>query len=263
MQPLRALIATLCLLCISAPAFAVLPPALTSLQSRGAVVGKSFPAPDGLTGWVVQIQGHTIVLYSTPGGRYLLSGALVDQGGNNLTEQYSDTYIEQPAANKLAIQLASDPLLVDEGDKHAPELYAYIDANCIYCNKLWTELRPYVQSGKLQVHWVVLAFLKDSSMAKGAAILAAPDRLAALTQDETKFDTQQEEGGVAPLDKIPPAITTAMNAHAAQMAESGSQGTPLLLYRKGTTWALMDGMPRDFQTFLNSVNPSIPPTPAR
>ncbi len=210
---------------------------------------------------MVQIQGRSLIVYTTPSGQYALSGALVDKGGNNLTEQYGNTYIEQPAANKLIGQLASDPTLVDEGDAHAPDLYAYADANCIYCNKLWTELRPYVQSGKVHVHWVMVAFLKDSSPGRGAAILASPDRLAALTLDESKFDKDHEEGGIPASDKIPAAISAALQAHAAEMAAAGSNGTPLLLYRKGSTWTLSDGMPRDFQTFMSTVNPSVAPTP--
>jgi thiol:disulfide interchange protein DsbG len=247
---------------LSAPVFAALPPALEGLQKQGGVIGQSFPAPDGLTGWVVQIQGRSLILYTTPSGNYVLSGALVDQGGKNLTEQYGDTYIEQPAANKLIGQLAKDPTLIDEGDPHAPDLYAYADANCSFCNKLWTELRPYVQSGKVRVHWVMLAFLKETSPGRGAAILAAPDRLAALNTDESKFDKDHEEGGIPPLDPIPVAVGAALQAHDAEMAEAGSQGTPLLLYRKGNTWTLSEGMPRDFQTFMSTVNPSIPPTPS-
>jgi thiol:disulfide interchange protein DsbG len=262
MRSLRALALLACLLGLSAPVFADIPPALASLQAQGGVIGHSFPAPDGLTGWVVQIQGRSLILYTTPSGAYVLSGPLVDKGGNNLTEQYSNTYIEQPAANKLFAQLANDPMLIDEGNPHAPEMYAYVDANCIYCNKLWTEVRPYVQSGKIRMHWVILAFLKDSSPGRGAAILAAPDRLAALMLDETQFDKEHEEGGIPPLTPIPPTVVGALNAHSAELAEAGSQGTPLILYRKGSTWTLSDGMPRDFQAFLNTVNPSIPPTAA-
>jgi thiol:disulfide interchange protein DsbG len=255
---LVSLLAALPLATLAAP----LPPALTLVQKQGGTVGRSFAAPDGLTGWVVTFPDRSLVVYTTVSGDYLISGLLVNQGGANLTEQYSDTYIEQPAANKLASMLAGDPTLVDEGDPHAPEIYAYIDANCSFCNKLWTGVRPYVQSGKLRVHWVVLAFLKESSPARGAAILAAPDRLAALTQDESKFDKQHEEGGIAPLQTIPPAIENALATHTAEMTEAGSQGTPLLLYRKGSVWTLSDGMPRDLPAFLNMVNPSIPLTPA-
>lgn len=260
---MRSLRIAVLLLGMSLPiAASALPAALLSLQKQGAVIGQRFPAPDGLTGWVVKIQGRNVIVYTTASGEHALSGALVDKAGDNLTEQYADTYIEQPAANKLATMLAGDPMLVDEGAPNAPELYAYADANCIFCNRLWTEIRPYVQSGKVRVHWVMVAFLKDTSPGRGAAIMAAPDRLAALTQDESKFDTQHEQGGIPPLDPVPPALVGALKAHAAEMAEAGAQGTPLLLYRKGSNWILSDGMPRDIQTFLNMVNPSIPPTPA-
>lgn len=238
---------------------AALPPSLQTLQGRGGVVGQSFPGPDGLTGWVVKIEGHSLIVYTTPSGNYALSGILIDRTGLNLTQQYIDQYIGAPEATKLAEGLAKDPSVIGEGDPKAPLVYVYADANCIYCNRFWNETRGYVKSGKLQLRWVLLGFLKGTSPGRAAAILAAPDRLAALAQDEDNFDTRNEEGGIAPLDHIPTSLHDVLAAHLAQMGEAGSDGTPLLIYQRGGQWTLSEGLPPDMAKFVGTLQQ--PPGP--
>jgi thiol:disulfide interchange protein DsbG len=248
---LALLLASLPLAVLAAP----LPPALVLVQKQGGTVGQSFAAPDGLTGWVVTFPDRSLIVYTTVSGNYLISGLVVDQGGRNLTAQYQDRYFPKPDVSALAATLATDPTLVDEGSPKAPPLYVFADANCFYCNKLWSELRPFVTAGKVRVHWAMLAFLKPSSQGRAAAIVAAQDKTAALFTDESKFDRANEEGGIPPLDPIPPDIAAVLTRHAAQMAAAGGDGTPLLLYRNGGKWQSADGMPTDLQAFVAALQP--------
>lgn len=248
-QVLVSLLAALPLAALAAP----LPPALMLVQKQGGTVGQSFAAPDGLTGWVVTFPDRSLIIYTTVSGNYLISGQVVDQSGKDLTSQYQDRYFPKPDVSKLAAMLAADPTLVDEGSPKAPPLYVFADANCIYCNKLWNELRPYVTAGKVRVHWAMLAFLKPSSQGRAAAILAAPDKVAALFADESKFDRTNEEGGIAPLDPVPDDIAAVLNRHASEMASTGANGTPLLLYRNEGKWQSVDGMPTDIQAFVGAL----------
>lgn len=234
---------------------AALPPALVLIQKQGGTVGQSFAAPDGLTGWVVTFPDRSLIVYTTVSGNYLISGLVVDQAGRDLTSQYQDRYFPKPDVSRLATTLATDPTLVDEGSPDAPPLYVFADANCFYCNKLWNELRPYVTSRKVRVRWAMLAFLKPTSPGRAAAILAAPDRLAALTQDESKFDRVNEEGGIAPLDPVPDDIAAPLKRHMDEMASAGANGTPLLLYRNGGKWQSADGMPADIRAFVAGLQP--------
>jgi thiol:disulfide interchange protein DsbG len=248
-QVLVSLLAALPLAALAAP----LPPALMLVQKQGGTVGQSFAAPDGLTGWVVTFPDRSLIIYTTVSGNYLISGQVVDQSGKDLTSQYQDRYFPKPDVSKLAAMLAADPTLVDEGSPKAPPLYVFADANCIYCNKLWNELRPYVTAGKVRVHWAMLAFLKPSSQGRAAAILAAPDKVAALFADESKFDRTNEEGGIAPLDPVPDDLAAVLNRHAGEMASTGANGTPLLLYRNEGKWQSVDGMPTDIQAFVGAL----------
>jgi len=252
-SPMRRLF-TLALVLPGFVAAATLPPVLQNVQQRGAVIGQSFPGPDGLTGWVVQISGRSLIVYTTPSGNYALNGVLIDKSGMNLSQQYEQTYIPHLAPPDIMSSLDQDPLLVEEGQAQAPLLYVFADANCSFCNRLWNALRPYVQSGKLRVRWAMLAFLKDTSEGRAAAILAAKDRVAALTQDEDKFDKQAEEGGIPLLDAIPTELRAELALHTQQMGTLGGQGTPLILFRRGGQWLVNDGLPKDLPAFVAGLD---------
>ncbi|HEV2110634.1 MAG TPA: thiol:disulfide interchange protein DsbG [Gammaproteobacteria bacterium] len=230
-----------------------LPEALQRVQGEGAQIVRSFPAPDGLTGWLVKIQGHYLVVYSTASGDYVISGSLVDKNGKNLSAEYGDRYIPKPDAAKIAAALGPDPWLVEDGVAAAPLIYVYADPNCIYCNKLWNELRPYVQSGKVRVRWALLAFLKPTSKGRAAAILAAHDRDAALAEDELKFDKDHEEGGIAELKPVSPDIDTVLKIHNEQMIDAGGAGTPTLVFKRQDGWAISYGAPKDIAAFIAAL----------
>ena len=236
-----------------APMGAPLPEALQHIQSQGVVIVKSFPAPDGLTGWVVRIEGHYVVIYSTSSGNYLVSGALVDTSGRNLSTLYTDQYVPKPDVSKLVAALAPDPWLVDEGAPTAPLIYVYADPNCIYCNKLWNDLRPYVKSGKVRVRWALLDFLKPTSKGRAAAILSAHDRAAALAQDETRFDKDQEEGGIEELRPVPLDIDNVLTMHTEQMQEAGDMGTPTIIFQGQSGWNMSYGAPKDIAAFIAAL----------
>lgn len=231
------------------------PPALKQLLDNHAVLENSFPAVDGLTGWVVKLTDRRVIVYTTPSGGYVFGAPLVDKDGNNLTQQYFDKYIMAPQAESLAAALAKDLAVVEEGKPNAPLVYAYADPNCIFCNHLWTQLRPFLDAGKVRVRWVMVAFLKESSPGRSAAILAAKDKVAALALDETQFDTAHEEGGIPPLSPIPPQVSAALLAHGEQLREVGDPGTPLLLFRRGGQWALSAGLPKDMAAFVAALDP--------
>ena len=232
---------------------AAFPPALKRLQDQGGAVGPSFPGPDGLTGWVVKLSGRSFIAYTTASGDYAISGILVDKDGNNLTQQYAQLYIPRPSPADMVAKLEQDPMLVDEGDAKAPIIYVYADANCIFCNRFWNELRPYLQAGKVRVRWAMLAFLKESSVGRAAAILATKDRTAALALDETRFDKDKEEGGIAPLHVVPDALRTELLLHTSQMMDIGGQGTPLILYHQADGWHQVEGLPPDMAKFIGGL----------
>ena len=244
--------------CLAAAANPPLPAALQNLLSQGLVVQRSFPGPDGLTGWVVTMSGRSTVVFTTPSGDYAINGLLVDRDGHDLTHLYEQQYIQHITPADLVSVLDKDGMLVDEGQAKAPLIYVYADANCVFCNRFWTVLRPYIQSGKVHVRWAMVAFLKDSSAGRAAAILAAKDKVAALAVDETRFDQAKEEGGITPLDPVPYDLRAELLLHSSQMGDIGSQGTPLILFHQADGWHRTEGLPTDMKAFIGGLTAGDP-----
>src|SRR5260221_11847984 len=107
---------------------------------------------------------------------------------------------KQPAPAELPALYAalekSDAVV--EGPASAKKvIYVFFDANCWYCHLTWKALAPYEKAG-LQVRWVPVAYQKDSSTTKAAAIMQAKDRAAALRENELGYKADSYDGGIAP-----------------------------------------------------------------
>ena len=73
----------------------------------------------------------------------------------------------------------------------------------------------------------MVAILGPTSPGKAAAILAAKDPQAALTQHEQQHAT----GGVKPLGQVPEKIGTQLDANQKLMQQLGSSATPTIFYK--------------------------------
>ena len=122
-------------------------------------------------------------------------------------------------------------------------LYIFLDANCWFCHLTWKALQPYEKVG-LQVRWVPVAYQKDSSTTKAAAILQAKDRARALRENETKYRAESYDGGIAPA-KPTRATEAQLEANFELMDRFGVSGTPGLVWKdeKGRVRVRL-GMPR-------------------
>ena len=122
-------------------------------------------------------------------------------------------------------------------------LYVFFDANCWYCHLTWKALQAYEKAG-LQVRWVPVAYQKESSTTKAAAIMLAKDRAAAFRANETGYRAQSYDGGIAPA-KAPKALAAQLEANFQLMDRFGVSGTPGLVWKdeKGRV-RVRTGMPR-------------------
>ncbi|MDB5900347.1 MAG: dsbG [Ramlibacter sp.] len=79
--------------------------------------------------------------------------------------------------------------------------YVFFDPQCPHCAALWVSARPLKSQARFV--WLPVALLNDKSEPQGAAILAAPDPVAAMDQHEASLT--QHQGGIsgmgAPADK--------------------------------------------------------------
>lgn len=221
-----------------------LPKPIATMQQRGVLrVVKRFSAPAGLTGYVLNQGGRYMVVYAR--GGYVLTGALVDPDGHNLSAQYYAQYVPKPDYLKAIGHLEHDGALITlSKNAAAPVLYAFEDPNCIFCYRFNKEIFPLIDQGKVQLKIALVAFLKADSLARATAILAAKDPRAAMRENEDKYVASGEEGGYPAPAKPEQKFVTAVQANNTTMREAGFSGTPAILYRvKNGQWNGLGGMP--------------------
>ncbi|HEX3843432.1 MAG TPA: thiol:disulfide interchange protein DsbG [Steroidobacteraceae bacterium] len=232
------------------PAFAATPPApslppmLASLAAGGKlkVVSQFSTEVPGLTGYVVSNKDGTQVVYGENG--YLFVGHVISPKGADLTDAYRDRYGPKADFGSVVSKLDGAGHLINEGRAAAPLLYVFADPNCSFCYHFYKMAEPLVSSGRLRLRWVMVAFLQSSSAAKATAILSARNPLSALHEDEDRFDTVHEAGGIAPASAQEKALQAVLQVHASAMDAVGSNGTPTLLYRdEQGRWATVVGLP--------------------
>lgn len=133
---------------------------------------------------------------------------------------------------------------VHEGAKEPKRvLYVFFDANCYYCHLTWKALQPYEKVG-LQVRWVPVAYQKPTSLGRAAAIMQAGDRAAALRDNESGYDAARFDGGIAPLQEVPPKLSAQIQVNTALMQAFGAPGTPALVWKDRSGIRVRAGVPR-------------------
>lgn len=190
-------------------------------------VRKQFPTEnDGLTGYIVQRGGYQTIIYSEDG--YLFLGSVYGPEGRNLSKRYRRQY--KPTIIRQTLDSLDPTHLITQGPDAAPMLYAFIDPNCIYCHTLYQRAKPLIAFGRLQVHWIMVGVLGQSSIGRAAAILAADDSAAALAKNEASYQPRVERGGIKP---IPPTdrLARVLKHHRQAMFSIGGTGTPTIIFK--------------------------------
>jgi thiol:disulfide interchange protein DsbG len=134
------------------------------------------------------------------------------------------------------------------------EVWIYFDPNCIFCNRLWEEMKPY--AGAVTAHWIPVGFLKkDDSLKKATGILQAKDPVRALRENEDRFDSGSEEGGIpVPASLDVPAERAVATSTVGLGQATGELATPTIVFlgTDGKPHSVM-GLPEDLRTFLAGV----------
>ena len=205
------------------------PPVIAYLQGQGMTVERRFSAPGGLTGYVGRTpDGHEVVFFVPPGGAVALFGAMMDAHGHNLTQGFVQHFVLSPHYSGYYAALEKMHWIA-QGDPHPRRIvYAFIDPNCPYCWRFWQQAKTFFGHG-VQVRYLIVAVLGGTSDAKAAAILAAKDPSRALDENENGF--REHEGGIKPLQSIPPAIGKQIAEHNTMMRRFGFDGTPGLVWK--------------------------------
>ncbi|WP_245966062.1 thiol:disulfide interchange protein DsbG [Pseudorhodoferax soli] len=124
-------------------------------------------------------------------------------------------------------KLSERTSVVDGAASARHVVYAIIDPNCIWCHRFWKASRPWVDSGKVQVRYLLVGIIRGDSARKAATILSAPDPVAALEQNERNY----ANGGIFPSAALSPAIQATLESNRKLMLDLGLRGTPALVSR--------------------------------
>ncbi|NCX93700.1 MAG: hypothetical protein EBX40_03380 [Gammaproteobacteria bacterium] len=125
---------------------------IQKLTQNQAVIDQTFTTENGWIGYVVRpaqsLRGA--ILYTDATGSYLFAGNLVNSDGQNLTQAYTEEYVNSKLATQAAA-LVGDLNWIQQGQDSAPhKAYIVLDPNCIYCHLLFQELQPVIEQGNLQ-----------------------------------------------------------------------------------------------------------------
>lgn len=159
-------------------------------------------------------------------------------------DQPKPRYASNPERGAQFLELEKAEVVVEGAKEAQSVLYVFFDPNCFYCHLTWKALQPYEKVG-LQVRWVPVAYQKPSSVGRAAAIMEAPDRAAALRENEVTYDRAHFDGGIKPMDKPQAPITTQLQANTQLMRKFGVPATPVLVWKDSNgNVQLKPGVPR-------------------
>lgn len=208
-----------------------IPAPLRLAVATGLKIVTSFPAKDGLTGWVLSRgPGQSMVVYAPPGGDVVVAGNMLDAQGHNLSEEYLQKYAPKPDYSKYwsDIQKAKG---FYSGPAPSPSakgaLYVFEDPNCPYCHLIWQNLKPLEAKG-LTVHWIPVAFEAPDSANKAAAILSS--RNPSEVNDKWQEQFRQPDPALTNF-KVSPEMDASLKANLKLMASLGMNGTPAIVWR--------------------------------
>jgi thiol:disulfide interchange protein DsbG len=183
-----------------------------------------------------------MALYLTPDGKHVIAGTLFDATGADLTSAALHKAVAKPMAEGPWRQLEASHWIAD-GRSGARTVYVFTDPNCPYCNKLWSDARPWVHAGKVQLRHVIVGILTPTSAGKAAALLASKDPVALLAayEGENAPDAGRAlasgrprplgDGVLKPLASIAPAQQAQLARNEQLMASLGLQATPAIAWR--------------------------------
>jgi thiol:disulfide interchange protein DsbG len=225
------------------PAAPARPAALQALEKKGVTIVGTFPAPGGLTAWAGYAGQHPVAIYVTPDGQHVIAGTLFDAQGNEAAQDALEKTVRGPMGDAVWKQLAAARWIQD-GKADAPRtVYVFTDPNCPYCNKFWSDARPWIDTGKVALRHVIVGILTPSSPGKAAALLSGRDPGAAFAAYERANAERTRQAlasgrphpladeGLKPLGTIPPALQAQLAANEKLMASLGLEATPAIVWR--------------------------------
>lgn len=251
-----------------------LPEPLQNLANEGAQV-RFLGKDHGVEGWIAIKNGQEQYFYVLPNDGGFVSGILFDARGKPVTidqvrrlraqgddlldqltadsPEQSTNIADATEAKKYEFKTPSEQLFSDIessnwvplGKAGTPLFYSFIDPQCPHCHSMLGDMKPLIDSGRVQVRMIPVGF-KEETKAQAAYLLAtpAPERVwwAHMGGDETALPARKE-----------------INQQGVQRNMSVMQSwklsvTPLIIYRgQDDKVKIIRGKPKDIEAFINDL----------
>jgi thiol:disulfide interchange protein DsbG len=218
------------------------------LAEQGLTVVGPMQATGGLKAWAAYREQQPIPIYRLPDGKHWVIGTVIDAQGRDVNAKVLQSAVQKPMGLQTWADLERTHWIGD-GKPDAPQIaYVFTDPNCPYCNQLWREARPLVQSGQLQLRHILVAVLRPSSEGKAAAILQAPSPEQALASHAQAYADAHGKNpdtlGIAALPRIPLTARDALANNTSLMTAMGLRATPATIWKNAQgTVQIRTGMP--------------------
>ncbi|MCE0760860.1 thiol:disulfide interchange protein DsbG [Marinobacter sp. G11] len=203
------------------------PAAVQHLIDRGVSIDARFEAPDGMTGYVGNMQGRPVAFYLTPNKEHVVVGPMLAANGENLTEPKIQELVLGPQNDKAWAQLEDADWVLD-GDPDAPVIvYTFTDPNCPFCHRFRQSAEPWVEAGRVQLRHIMVGILKDDSLPKAATIIGSSNPSDTLTENQDSYS----DGGIQIDRELVSANAKRVQANNQLMGNLGLSATPSTYFR--------------------------------
>lgn len=222
------------------------------LIKQGVNISQAFVSRSNLKAVVADNGSERRLFYITPDGQSLISGMVFDTSGQNITSEDMARFNVRDVGGSQVLtptqlgdlwERAGKLSYIAEG-KGRP-VYVVFDPNCPYCHRLWGMLRQTAAEGKVQIRWIPVAILSESSKNLAAAMYQTKDQQQALND----FGA----GMLAPVDTIDKATADVLARNLLLLRDTGYTGVPTLLWKEGDQVRVKMEVPDDvlFKTIFN------------
>src|SRR5699024_4552653 len=128
-----------------------LPAPIQAMAERGVQIVGQFDTPGDLTAYAGIMGQRAVAIYLTADGKRAIVGTMIDSDGKLMNRETLQQMVAEPMSKRIWSQLENSTWVPD-GDADAPRtVYVFSDPNCPYCYQFWSQSRPWVESGKVQL----------------------------------------------------------------------------------------------------------------
>ena len=112
----------------------------------------------------------------------------------------------------------------------ANTVFVFFDPACPHCAQLWMSAKPLLS--KLKMVWMPIGLMGKGSLAQGATILAAPDPVAAMNENEVSV--LERRGGISASQSLSDEAQAKVKANTDLFHKLGGESVPFLVFRHAT-----------------------------